>query len=195
MQGLFIVRFLLSIRKQACWELTNETEGLHMKWYLIWSLLHWNEKTTIQMNGWFNTRCDLAAWDGEDRRKGFEVLSKGEGQTMAWRLKNLAKVKKKVISFSWGTNQTIMVTLKWRIKFIGWIVGSDLIHLKLFLINWMESSHMLKMDVLKEKIKVDMLTPSLDDDWELWHLVWRKSTQAIQTLLLFDLDLIGMLYY
>jgi hypothetical protein len=33
-------------------------------------------------------------------RKDFEVLSKGEGQAMAWRPKNLAKVKKKVISFS-----------------------------------------------------------------------------------------------
>jgi hypothetical protein len=28
----------------------------------------------------------------------------------------------------------------------------------------MESSHMLKMAMLKDKIKVDMLTPSLDED-------------------------------
>ena len=33
-------------------------------------------------------------------RKGFEVLSKGEGQAMAWRPKNLARVKKEVLAFS-----------------------------------------------------------------------------------------------
>ena len=55
------------------------------------------------MNGWFNTRCDLTAWDGEDSKKGFEVLSKGEGQAMAWWTRNLARVKKKVLAFSWGT--------------------------------------------------------------------------------------------
>jgi hypothetical protein len=52
-----------------------------------------------------------------------------------------------------------MFTLKWRIKYIEEIVGSDLIYLKLILIYWMESSHMLKMALLKKKIKVDMLTP------------------------------------
>ena len=45
-------------------------------------------------------------------RKGFEVLSKGEGQVMAWRSKNLARVKKKVLAFSQGTNQIILVILK-----------------------------------------------------------------------------------
>jgi hypothetical protein len=33
-------------------------------------------------------------------RKCFEVLSKGEGQAMAWWSKNLARVKKKVLAFS-----------------------------------------------------------------------------------------------
>jgi hypothetical protein len=33
-------------------------------------------------------------------RKGFEVLSKGEGQVMAWRTRNLARVKKEVLAFS-----------------------------------------------------------------------------------------------
>ena len=49
-------------------------------------------------------------------RKGFEVLSKGEGQATAWRPKNLARVKKEVLAFSWGTNQAMMVMLMWRIK-------------------------------------------------------------------------------
>ena len=33
-------------------------------------------------------------------RKKFEVLSKGKGQAMAWRPKNLARVKKEVFAFS-----------------------------------------------------------------------------------------------
>ena len=33
-------------------------------------------------------------------RKGFEVLSKGEGQTMVLWPKNLARVKKEVLAFS-----------------------------------------------------------------------------------------------
>ena len=31
-------------------------------------------------------------------RKGFEVQNKGEGQAMAWRLKNLARVQKEVLA-------------------------------------------------------------------------------------------------
>jgi hypothetical protein len=49
-------------------------------------------------------------------RKGFEVLSKGAGQATAWQPRNLARVKKEVLAFSRGTNQTMMVILKWRIK-------------------------------------------------------------------------------
>ena len=49
-------------------------------------------------------------------RKGFVVLSKGEGQAMAWRPRNLAKVKKEVLAFSQDTDQAILVILKWRIK-------------------------------------------------------------------------------
>ena len=39
-------------------------------------------------------------------RKGFGILSKGEGQATAWRLKNSAKVKK-VLVISRGTNQAM----------------------------------------------------------------------------------------
>jgi hypothetical protein len=45
-------------------------------------------------------------------RKGFEVLSKGEGQATAWCSRNLARVKKKVLAFSQGTNQTILVIVR-----------------------------------------------------------------------------------
>ena len=47
---------------------------------------------------------------------GFEVLSKGEGQVAAWWPKNLAKVKKRLLSFSCGTNKAMWVMLMWRIK-------------------------------------------------------------------------------
>ena len=47
---------------------------------------------------------------------------------------------------------------------IGVFDGSDLIHLELTHLWQMESNHMLKMAMLKEKIKVDMLTPSFDED-------------------------------
>ena len=33
-------------------------------------------------------------------RKGFKVLSKGEGQATAWQPKNIARVKKGVLAFS-----------------------------------------------------------------------------------------------
>ena len=45
-------------------------------------------------------------------RKGFEVLSKGEGQTMVLWPKNLARVKKEVLAFSQGTNQIMLDILK-----------------------------------------------------------------------------------
>ena len=121
-------------------------------------------------------------------RKGFEVVSNGEGQAMALQPKNLARVKKKVHAFSWGINKAMMVTLKWGIKYIGYIIESDLIHLKLTHVHLMESNHVLKMAMLKKKIKIDMMTPSLDEDWKLWQLVWRESTQAVQLLFSFDLE-------
>ena len=89
----------------------------------------------------------------------------------------------------------MMVTMKWGIKYIGYIIESDLIHLKLTHIYWMESSHTIRMAMLKKKIKIDMMTPSLIEDWKLWHVVQRKSTQATQLQFSFDLELIGMLYY
>jgi len=45
-------------------------------------------------------------------RKGFEVLSKGDGQAMAWRPRNLVTVKKEVLAFTQGTNQIMLVILK-----------------------------------------------------------------------------------
>ena len=50
---------------------------------------------------------------------------------------------------------------------------------------------MLKMAMLKDKIKINMLMKIEGYD----ILVQGNSTQALQTLFSFDLELIGMSYY
>ena len=124
-------------------------------------MLHW--KTFIQMILMDDSTQGVTWWLEMVKiaRKGFEVLSKGEGQATALRPKNLARVKKKVHAFSRGINQSMMVTLKWGIKYIGYIIESDLIHLKLTHIYWMESSHMLNMAMFKMKIKLTWWHPYL----------------------------------
>ena len=99
-------------------------------------------------------------------RKGFEVLSKGEGQATAWRPKNLARVKKEVLAFSWGTNQAMMIMLMWRIKSlleclmeVTWYIW-DYSNL----MNGIKSCAQNDCAQVK-KIKVDMLAPSLDEVW------------------------------
>ena len=99
-------------------------------------------------------------------RKGFEVLSKGEGQATAWRPKNLARVKKKVLAFSWGTNQAKMVILMWRIKSIM----KYLMEVTWYICDYSNlmngiKSHAQDGYTQVKKIKVDMLAPSLDEDW------------------------------
>ena len=99
-------------------------------------------------------------------RKGFEVLSKGEGQATAWWPRNLARVKKKVLAFSWGTNQAMMAMFMWRIK--------SLLDC-LMEVTWYIWDYSNLMNGIKsraqdgyaqvKKIKIDMLAPSLDEDW------------------------------
>ena len=62
-------------------------------------------------------------------RKDFEVLSKGEGQATAWRPRNLARVKKEVLAFSWyQSNHDGHIEVENQI--LNVIVESDLIHLE-----------------------------------------------------------------
>ena len=35
------------------------------------------KEITIQMNGWFNTRCDLMAWDSEDSNERLRGTKQG----------------------------------------------------------------------------------------------------------------------
>ena len=121
--------------------------------------------------------------------KGFEVLSKGEGQATAWRPRNLARVKKEVLAFSWGTNQTMMVTLKWRIKHIGWIVK----WLDTFEVN----SHSL--NGIKSHAQ-DGYAQGENQNWLVDTLTWwwfkamafglKEINSSDSTLILFDLELI-----
>ena len=112
-------------------------------------------------------------------RKGFEVLSKGEGQAMAWWPRNLARVKKKVLAFSWGTNQAMMVILMWRIKSI-----LD----KLIKVTWCIWSYSYLMNGIKSRAQdgYAQVTRSILTCWHP-HLMkigirgfgWKRSTQKV----------------
>jgi hypothetical protein len=113
---------------------------------------------------------------------------------MAWRTRNLARVKKEVLAFSWGTNQANgHIEMEDQTHWMN--CESDLIRLEITHICWMESSHMFKMAMLKEKIKIDMI-----DTLNWW---WLKSmafglkeiNSSGSTPFSFDLELIGMSYY
>ena len=145
--------------------------GLHMEWSHIWSLLNWNEKDN---NTWMDDSTQDVTWWLEMvkvARKGFKVLSKGEGQATAWWPKNLAKVKKEVLAFSWGTNQATMVILMWRIKSIlDKSFWSDLMHWELFIFDEWNQVTCSRWLCSSEKIYINILAPSLDEDWNtrLW---------------------------
>ena len=112
-------------------------------------------------------------------RKGFEVLSKGEGQATAWQPKNLARVKKEVLAFSWDTNQATIVILMWRIKSIlDKSVWSDLIHLGLFKFDEWNQVTCSRWLCSSEKININMLAPSLDEDWNTRFRL-KRSTQKV----------------
>ena len=100
-------------------------------------------------------------------RKGFEVLSKGEGQATAWRPKNLASVKKEVLAFSWGTNQAKDGHIDVKNQIYNEVFdGSDLIHLGLF-----------KFDEWKDQYQhVSTLTW-----WRLKEMasIQKRSTEAV----------------
>ena len=129
-------------------------------------------------------------------RKGFEVLSKGEGQATAWRPKNLATVQKGVLAFSWGTNQAMMVILLWRIKSIldkvlevTWCIWSYS-----YLVNGIMSRAQDGYAQVK-RIKVDMLAPLLDEDWKRGHQFKRDQLKQYKFIFSLILSLIGMPYY
>ena len=128
-------------------------------------------------------------------RKDFEVLSKGEGQVTAWWPRNLARVKKEVLAFSWyQSNHDGHIEVENQI--LNVLVESDLIHLESTHIYWMQPSHMLKMAMLKEKIKINMIDTLTW--WSLKYMTFEfKGNQLkhFKFCFSFDLEFIGMLYY
>ena len=156
-------------------------EGLHMDWSHILKLT--KLKTCIQMSLMNDSTPSVARWFEMEKiaRKCFEVLSKGEGQAMVWWPRNLAKVKKEVLAFSQGTDQTILVILKWRIKsYMTFING--------WLDNFEANSHLLNR--IKSKWS-RWLCSRIKSKSTCWHPLLMKiesygisvqenSTQALQ---------------
>ena len=129
-------------------------------------------------------------------RKCLEVLSRGEGQATAWRLKNLARVKKEVLAFSWGTDQAMMVMLMWRIKSllkclmeVTWYIWD---YSKFDEWNQVTCSRWL---CSSEKFNINMLAPLLDHDWKGRHQFKRDQLKWYKFIFLLILRLIGMPYY
>ena len=154
------------------------------------------KKITIQMNG--DSTQDVTWWLEivKIARKGFEVLSKGEGQAIAWQPKNLARVKKEVLAFSWGTNQAMMVMLMWRIKSlleylmeVTWYIWDYS-----YLMNGIKSRAQDGYAQVKRS-NIDMLAPSLDEDLKTRHQFKRDQLKWYKFIFPLILSLIGMSYY
>ena len=129
-------------------------------------------------------------------RKGFEVLSKGEGQATAWRPKNLARVKKKVLAFSWGTNQAKDGHIDVKNQIYNEVFdGSDLIYLGLFKFDEWNQVTCSRWLCSSEKININMLAPSLDEDWKGRHQFKRNQLNWYKFIFVLILSLIGMPYY
>ena len=148
-------------------------------------------KGLIQSKVWFE---GLRWWKYQG--KVFEVLSKGEGQAMDWRSKNLTRVKKKVLAFSWGTNQAMMFMFMWRIKShcsVWW--------------KWLDTfevnSHLLI--VIKSQAQ-DGYAQEENQSWHVDTLTWWRlramafgfegnHLKRFKLCFSFNLELIGMSYY
>ena len=52
-------------------------EGLHMEWSHFIKLATLEDNYTIELNGWFNTKCDFMAWDGEDSKERLRGTKQG----------------------------------------------------------------------------------------------------------------------
>ena len=122
-------------------------------------------------------------------RKGFKVLSKGEGQAMAWQPKNLARVKKEVRAFSWGTNQAMMAMFMWRIKSlleclmeVTWYIWDYS-----YLMNGIKS-HAQDGHAQVRRSNIDMLAPSLDEYLKTRHQFERDLLKWYKIHFSFDLE-------
>ena len=152
--------------------------GISMIDDVLWNSLY---DSTQDMTGWF----ELVKMVG----KGSEVLSKAEGQATAWRPKNLARVKKEVLAFSWGTNQVMMAMLMWRIKSLL---------VCLMEVTWYIWDYSKLMNEIKscaqdgyaqvKNININILAPSLGEDWNTWPRIERDQLKRFNFVILLNLS-------
>ena len=74
--------------------------------------------------------------------------------------------------------------------YTGQSVGSDLMHSELFIFDeWNQ------VTCSSEKININMLAPSLDEDWNTWLRLKEINSKGLNSIILFKFELIGMPYY
>ena len=78
---------------------------------------------------------------------------------------------------------------------IGVFDGSDLIHLGLFKFDKWNQVTCSRWLCSSEKINIDMLAPSLDEDWNTWLRLKEINSKKFKFVILFKFELIGMSYY
>ena len=161
--------------------------------YLKLAKLKWKKRKQYK---WMDDSTQDVTWWLEMVKiamKGFEVLSKGEGQATAWRPKNLARVKKEVLAFSWGTNQATMVILMWRIKSI-----LD----KVFEVTWCIWSYSYLMNGIKScaqdgyaQVKDQYQHVGTLTWWRLEYTALVQKQEQLKSFKFIIIELIGMPYY
>ena len=52
-------------------------KGLHMEWSHFLELAILKDNYTNDLDEWFNTKCDLIAWDGEDNKERLRGTKQG----------------------------------------------------------------------------------------------------------------------
>jgi hypothetical protein len=105
------------------------------------------------------------AWeDGDSKERASRDQALVKDKWWLERRGTMARVKKRELAFSLSLiKQNEAISWKWVKSLMDNLVEGDLMHLKLIHIYWMEST-CSRWLCSKEKIKVDMLAPSLDED-------------------------------
>ena len=78
---------------------------------------------------------------------------------------------------------------------IGMFDGSDLIHLGLFKFDEWNQVTCSRWLCSSGKININMLAPSLDEDWNTQLRLKEINSKRFKFVILFKFELIGMPYY
>ena len=83
MQGLLNCGISMAyVKASTLNNLLMRHKGLHMEWSHILKLATLKDVYTNDLNKWFNTKCDLMAWDGTNSKERLWGTKKG------WRASN-----------------------------------------------------------------------------------------------------------